>query len=224
MLEYLSGLLTVIGRALRLEPNALDPVESGHPWAIPLGVILLAVLSSMVGEAIVLTINKVRRFRLLVTLVYSFIGMVLSYAALAVALGLAGSLVFGTTLDFQPLLQSVMVSAAPYIFGFLVLLPYSGPGVERILQLWSFASLWAIVMHTFDTERWNALLISAAGMLGLMITSRVLGRPLAWLRDRTWRMATGEPLMLSAQEILDAFPMPESLPPHLPGESGRAAP
>ncbi|MDO5494126.1 MAG: hypothetical protein Q4G64_00250 [bacterium] len=219
MLEYLAGLLGVVGRALRLEPDALGSETS---WAIPLGVIVLAVLSTMVGEAIVLAINKVRGVRLVFTLVYSFVGLLLTYAALAISLWLVGSVVLGKNLAFEPLMQSVMVSAAPYVFGFLVLLPYSGPLVERIIQLWSFASLWAIVVFEFGTERWAALLISAAGTLGMMLASRTLGRPLAWLRDRSWRILTREPLMLSAQEVLDSFPLPEALPPRLPGETREA--
>ncbi|HZK05241.1 MAG TPA: hypothetical protein VFC82_05255 [Actinomycetaceae bacterium] len=213
-MQYLADLFTVISRALRLDPNAMAGMEAGYgPWAIPIGILVVVTISTLIGEAIVLVINQVRSFRLVLTLALSVIAHLLTYFVLGAVVWVAGSLILGTALHLQTLVQSVMVSAAPYVLGFLVLLPYSGPGVERFIQLWSFASLWAIVMYEFSTDRWTALLITAIGFLGMVVANRTIGRPLSWLRDRLWRFVTGEPMLLSAQEIRDSFEMPPAEPP-----------
>nr|NLD40887.1 hypothetical protein [Actinomycetales bacterium] len=220
MLQYLADLLVVIGRALRLDPNALAGMEAHGPWSIQIGIAALATVSTVAGEAIVLAINQVRRLRLAHTLTISLLGRLLSYLTLGGLVWLAGVIVLPQTPALEDVVRAVMVSAAPYVFGFLVLLPYTGPAVERLIQGWGLLVLWAIVVHEFGTERWRALLITSLGVLAALLVSRILGRPLAWIRDRLWRLVTGEPLMLSTQEILDQFPLPAG---NGQGQTGGAA-
>ena len=223
MLDYLGAFFTVMGRALLLEPNALEGTEAYGQWAIPFGIITIAALSTIAGEAIVLSLNHVRGLRHLFTLSMSILGRVLTYLTLGSLIWLVGTIVLGEAPELNHVVRTVSVSAAPYVFGFLIMLPYSGPGVERIIQLWSLLSLWAIVMHELDTERWRALLITAIAVAAATFVGRILGRPLAWIRDRLWRLFTGEHLMLSSQEVLDQFPLPE-LADHVDEEDAGGVP
>lgn len=209
-MDYLADLMGVIARALGLSPNAMAGIDSGYgPWAIPLGIIFLAAVSTTAGEVIVLSLNHVRGFRLTITLAFAFTGHLLTYLALAGSLWIGGALLLGTRLNVVLLLQAVTVSAAPHLFGFLVMLPYTGPGIERILQFWSFVILWRIVAYEFSTGPWFALFITALGALGMVMAFRTLGPPLARARDRIWRLFTNRPLLLSAAEIRGAFPLPD---------------
>lgn len=207
MIAYVAALWQVLTHALGLDPAALDLLipDRGY-WSIPMGILVLSVIGMLSGQAAVLAINRVRRFRLVFTLVSSIAGTALTYATIGALLWGMG-LALGISPRFDDVVQSVFVASAPFIFGVLVALPYSGPAVQRGLQLWSFGILWALVMHQFGTERWTSLLITAVGTLGGLAVSHVLGRPLAWVRDRLWLLMTGERLMLTSQEIMDSFPL-----------------
>lgn len=222
-MTYLADLWEVLRRALAINPTALDILVPDHGyWAIPFGILVLAVAGILSGQTVVLAINRVRRFRLLLTLLSSLVAHGLTYVTVGAGLWIMGHVV-GTPPAFDDVVQSVFVASAPYIFGILVSLPYSGPAVQRVLQLWSFAILWALVMHQFGTERWTSLLITSVGMLGGLLVSHVLGTPLAWVRDRVWLFLTGERAMLDSQEIMDSFPLRDDADPSLrPGRGGGA--
>lgn len=217
MLDYLSDLLGVIGRALRLDPGALDAAQLvSSPWAIPVGIVVLAVLSESIGQTIVLAINEVRGKRLAVTLTAAVLGNLLGYAVLGLAVAGAGSVLLGSAPDVSRLIQAVMVSAAPLTLSFLVLLPYSGPAVERFLQAWTMVALWGIVTHQFGAGRWTALILTAMAWLVYLGAMNLAARPLGRLRDRLWRTATGRRLALTSEQLLAEFPMPAPGEENLP--------
>lgn len=209
MIDYFAALLSAIGAALQFDAaTALSVPAELSPWAVPLGVMVLAAASSMVGAGIVLALNNVRGPKLLVAVTSAMVGYLLTYLALAAGVWLAGSVVLGTELPVAPLVQAVMISAAPLAFNFLVLLPYTGPGIERLLRIWSFIILWSIVSYEFSAGRWSSLLITAVGGLAMVGVIRTAGRSIAAIRDRVWLLITGQPLLLSAEGIRDAFPLP----------------
>lgn len=208
-MDYLADLFGVIGRALRLDPLAVDAAEyASEPWAIPIGIVVLAVVSQSIGQALILAINEVRGKRLAVTLTAAVAGTILGYVVLGTALAATGTLVLGHAPDTRTLIQAVMVSAAPLVLGFLVLLPYSGPAVGRMLQLWSLLVLWGIVAYEFGVDRWIALVLTAIAWLVQVVVTNLAGRPLGFLRDKLWFSATGRRLSLTSQRLLDEFPLP----------------
>ncbi len=211
VLDFLAELFGVIASALRLDPAALESVTA-HSWTIPLAIVFLAVLSQVAAQAVVLAVNEVRGNRLLMTVAAAAAHTVLGYVVLGLAVASAGTAILGHSPETRPLIQSVMVSAAPLILGFLVLLPYSGPAVARALQVWSMLALWGIVAHEFAINRWSALLIAGVAWLGFLVVMNLLSVPLGWLRDRLWRLVTGRHLVLNTRAVMEQFPLPTDPP------------
>lgn len=207
---YLADLWRVLAHALRLDPAAYDAAHHPHPWwALPLGVLVVATVSVGLGRAIVLVLNQVRGWRVAYATLTGVAGLLVAYVTLGVMLSLAGSLLGDHVPALRTLVTSLTLAAAPSAFGFLVLLPYSGPAIERALGLWSLLILWRVVMDGFALDPLAGLGVAAAGWVSYLVVANLLARPLGWLRDRVWRALTGAPLALSAQELLRDFPVLE---------------
>lgn len=197
-MSALAEVWNAITSALMLRPEAT--------WIAALGVFLLAVVSHHIGRGIVLAINRVRRWRLAFTLTAAAIGTGASYLLLAVGVWLTGLLITGQAPGLPWLATSVMLTAAPLVFGFLVFLPYTGPAVERFLAVWGSVILWVQIRDGYAAGPWTSALITFSATGVMMLGSNLLGKPFAWLRDRVWEMATGEPLLVSSRQILEDFP------------------
>lgn len=169
---------------------------------VSLTIAALAGVSTLLGNSVVLFLNRVRGWGFVVSLALNGLAMVGLYLAQAAVIAVVGYLVTAERLTAQLAITSVMLSTAPLLFEFFVLMPYLGPGVARVLQVWSLLSLWVIVAVTYDVDRWTALVITGAGWAIMQGASWLLAKPLTRLADRIWVALTGHHTMLSAQDLL----------------------
>lgn len=72
-----------------------------------------------------------------------------------------GSFFSGRQVSYVTVLTGVLVATAPQVWGFLVLIPYMGPAIGRILSAWSAVCLWAVTASTFGIGRWPALALDS---------------------------------------------------------------
>ncbi|MFT3969543.1 MAG: hypothetical protein QM695_04480 [Micropruina sp.] len=206
--RYLSGVFELIGRAYRLDPAALSWVkESPFSLWVAVGVALLAAISVMIGHAVVLLVNRITGLWLAVALLLSAFWLVVLHAIESVVLWALGSLIGGQPVPYLIVLSGVLVSTAPQIWGFLVLIPYMGTAINRLLSAWSAIVLWAVTAGTFEVGRWTALAMVAASWLVMQVLSTVcapwISRGLAlWF----YRM-TGRPIRVSGSDVLNGSPM-----------------
>lgn len=63
------------------------------------------------------------------------------------------------------MLPSVLIAFAPYWLGFLVVLPYTGPGVARIVKVWHLLLLWQLLRPALGVGSTAALAVAAAAWL-----------------------------------------------------------
>ena len=206
--RYLSGVFELIGRAYRLDPAALTWVKES-PFAIwvAVGVALLAALSVMIGHAVVLLVNRISGWWFAAGLLLSAFWLVVLHAVESVVLWALGSLISGQQISYPVVLAGVLVATAPQVWGFLVLIPYMGTAINRLLSAWSAIVLWAVTAGTFGVGRWTALAMVAASWLVMQVLSTVcapwISRALAlWF----YRM-TGRPIRVSGSDVLNGRPM-----------------
>jgi hypothetical protein len=69
-----------------------------------------------------------------------------------------GRRLFGAEPPFDLLLILIGLSYAPLVFGFLILMPYLGPFIHRLLYVWSFLISLRAVSLLFQVGSWPALL------------------------------------------------------------------
>ena len=175
-----------------------------HPLTLEISVTIAAIagVSTLLGDSVVLFLNRVRGWRFAVTMVLNALGFVLLYALQAFVIAIVGPLIVGHTPGLSAVTRGVMLATAPMVFGFLVLIPYLGPAIARLLQAWGLLVLLMVNEVLFDTDFWTALLITGIGWGVMQLLSWSLSRPVSWIGDRIWRLATGKPSMMTGRDLL----------------------
>lgn len=175
-----------------------------HPLSVEISLVVaaLAGISTLLGNSVVLFLNRVRGWRFVVTLALNGAAMVLLYAAQALVIAIVGPLVLGHSPGLVAVIRAVMLSTAPLVFGFLVLIPYLGPAIGRVLQAWGLLVLWVLVDAAFGATLWQAFVITAIGWGVMQLLSWALSRPISWIGNGIWRMITGKPAMMTGTDLL----------------------
>jgi hypothetical protein len=209
---YFAFLFAGIGHALRLDPEVFKVVEE-YPqsgWVV-LGIVLLAGASLLLGQSAVLFINRVRGGRFVLSLVVNAILYLISYIVWGGIIALVGMLLFEVDVSFWTLVRVMGLSTAPLVFGFLILAPYMGPFIGKILNVWSFLILLTIVAFEFGVGFWGAVITVGLGWLITLALNNTIGRPVMKLRNKVWQKVTGSPMEATAQDILLKFSSEETI-------------
>lgn len=175
-----------------------DPNAS---W-VAVTVAVLAGASTLLGNSVVLFLNRVRGVRFVLSLLFNGLGFVVLYAVQALIIAAVGYVVTGERLDIGTSTWAVLLATAPLVFGFFELIPYLGPGIARLLQAWGLIALWAIVEVLYQVDHWMALLIVGVGWGVMQLVSWLVSRPMAALGRVVWRLTTGLPTMVTARDLL----------------------
>jgi len=173
-----------------------------HSLEISITIAMLAGISTLLGNSVVLFLNRIRGWRFALSLVFNGVSMVALFVVQAVVIALIGFLFTGDRLTFFQAARAVMLATAPLLFGFLELAPYLGPGIARVLQVWSLLALWTVVTVVYAVGYWEALLITGIGWAVMQGLSWALARPLSALGNTIWRALSGSPTLLTAQDLL----------------------
>ena len=209
-LVYLWGALT---HALALDPGVFEFVEA-YPqsgWVV-MGIAFLAGVSTLLGHSAVLFINRVRKSRFIISLIVNGVVYIISYAVWGFVVWLAGYLLFAVNPPPGQFIRIMGLSTAPLVFGFFILIPWMGPFIGKLLNVWSFLILLAIVEFQFQIGFWGALLVVGLGWLASLALNNTIGRPVVALRNRLSQMITGSSLDASAEDILLHFAGVEQIP------------
>jgi hypothetical protein len=169
---------------------------------VSVAIAMLAGASTLLGNSVVLFLNRVRGTRFVVSLLLNGLSMVGLYIAQAAVIAGVGYLVTGERLTLVLAAKAVMLATAPMIFGFFSLMPYLGPGVARLLQAWGLVALWVIVGVLYGVNRWTALLITGAGWAIMQGASWLLARPLTKVANAIWYRISGHRTMLTGEDLL----------------------
>jgi hypothetical protein len=191
---------------LRLNPEVFDIVEQ-YPqsgWVIG-GIVFLAGVSTLLGESAVLFVNRVRRTRFIISLVTNGIVFLISYFVWGLTVLIVARLLFTTGPPTSEFVRMVGLSTAPLVLGFLVLIPWMGPFIGRVLNIWSLLILIVIVEFEFKIGFWPAVLCVGLGWLVSLAFSNTIGRPVVALRNKVFRLVTGSKLDSTAEDLLLHF-------------------
>jgi len=201
--DFFTSVGLAIWAMLTLDPG-VDGWFRAHPLTIEvaMAVAALAGISTLLGDSVVLFLNRVRGWRFVVTLLLNGVAMIGLYAVQAVVIAIIAPLVVGHSPGPSVILRGVMIAAAPMVFGFLALVPYAGPGITRLLQAWGVLTLWLVVDAMFQVGLFTGLLVTLIGWGVMQLLSWGLSRPVSWVGDWIWRVVTGKPAMMTGQDLL----------------------
>jgi hypothetical protein len=166
--------------ALRLNPEAfVAAVQQQGGTALALIILLLGGISMGVGQSVVLFANRVPPLRFIISLFAGAVVLGVVVLFWTTSIWVLGNLVFEADTVFLDLLTVVSLSYAPYLFGFLVLMPYLGNILSRVLNLWVFLAVIVGVAVTYQFGFWESLATALLGWVLLELVTRI-----PWLRIR----------------------------------------
>jgi hypothetical protein len=204
--DFLTTLWSVLGGLLRLNPGAYQiALQSPDSLRLGLTVLLLGGLSITLGQSVVLFVNRVSRSRFALSLVASALLMVAGVALWALSIWVIASFVLNEQQPFSQVLTAVALSYAPFLFGFLVLLPYLGNILDHILHIWVFLGTLVGIAVLFGFSLWQALLCCLLGWVLVEVISRFATRAIEAAEDWVWRVSTGTPAEQETEALIEAF-------------------
>lgn len=204
LVEYFALVFEAIGYTLRFDPRVYVEVIL-HPEgaAIIRGIVFLAGVSMLLGQSLMLFVNRVRRGRFLLSLVINGIVFLITYAVWGICVALIAWLMFDVTLAGLVIVVFLVgLSTAPLIFGFLILIPYMGPAIGKVLNVWQLLIMTAAVQFSFDVGFIQAAVCVGLSWLLMLVMSNTIGIPVVKLRNFVYRKVTGSDLDATTQDIL----------------------
>lgn len=217
-LTYLEHLFLAIRYALTLEPRLFEVVlRNPSANSVVLGIVFLAGASTLLGQSVVLFVNRVRRGRFVFSLALNGAIYIISYLVWGATIALVGRFLFNDPPSFAAVIRMVGLSTAPLIFGFFILIPWMGPFIGRVLNIWSFLILINVVEYGFQVSLFYALVCVGLGWLFMMLLNSFIGRPVVALRNRLWHTVMGSSLDASTEDLLLQFSQMDDAPELLRG-------
>lgn len=206
MIDYLSLLGRTVLDVLQFNQAVLQSLANGwQGLGVAIGVAFLGGVSLLVGQSVILFANRVRPPRFFASLLLNGILYIGNLVVWAWAIRLVARLILGLRIPPDESLILMLLTAAPMIFGFLILMPYLGPLVERILNVWSFLLTYQFVALAYDINLWHTIWIVGAGWLLTLLLENTVGWPVTLLVRRLRSWVAGVNLQHSTDELRVKF-------------------
>jgi len=190
--SYVAHVWEAIWLALGFNPEAARFVSTEpESIAVVLSVAFLAGLSLLLGQSVVLFLNRVSKARFAITLTLNAVIYVINLAIWSLVIWFVATFAFGADRPIGIGALAILLGSAPFVFGFFILIPYLGIILTRILYGWSFLITLVMVQAVFAIGWWQALVSVGLGWVLLLILNRTVGRPVVIIRDRIFRRLTG---------------------------------
>lgn len=206
MLEFLRYVWLGVTQSMALNPRVAEVVEQSPEvqWVV-LTIAILGGAGLLLGQSVILFVNRVRPTRFILSLLLNGVVFTISLLVWGVAIWAIGSYVFPADPSLGLVLRLIGLSAAPYIFGFLVLIPYLGEFIYRVLSIWSTVIAAGATAYSFRVGWWPAFFVVGAGWFLVWALSNTVGRPVLAARNKAWQAAAGTRLDASVADILTQF-------------------
>ena len=201
--EFLQELWALIGGALSLNPEAFASLyETPDLELMALVVLALAAFSETLGQSVILFLNKVAPLRFIISIILSVLLIIVEVFVWTVITWGVARLLFGIEPSLMQVFWGVALGQAPFIFGFLVLIPYAGMFVRLILRIWSLLAV-TVALSVLAIPLWQILVAAIGGWLIVEMMYRLIGKPLTVIGNLLWYVATGRRKLLTLPELID---------------------
>jgi hypothetical protein len=183
-------MLEAVGGALALDRHLFVLLRDDSPSTTSvLIVLLLAGVSLTIGQSVVLFANRVPARWFFLALLGSGVAFVVRLILWGVTIVLVCNYVLGVPAPPHLVLLAISVGQVPYLLGFLILLPYVGLLVRRLLDVYALVIVVVALAAMLEISLPRALAAAALGWALQALAAALIQRPLAgmppWLWDAT---------------------------------------
>lgn len=211
LVSFVQGLWGVFTLALQLSPDVMRRVaQDPTTGRAVLAVVLMGGISQLLGQSVVLFVNKVTPTRFMLSLLIGGVLFFVNILIWATVIWLTGTFLFPTQPTLETTIRLVGLGHAPYTFGVFGLIPYLGTGILRLISVWSFLIVLGAIHISFGVTFAAALVCVGVGWILITVLSNTIGRPIVALREWLMVRVTGTPLEARVQDILTNFNAPRS--------------
>jgi len=213
MIETLQTIGAFLGLAAALVRGAFELSRDAYLMAAEkpalgaaLFIAFLSGISEMIGQSVILVINRVPLYRFLASLIFTgliYLVSSLTWATSVLAVAPLFNADIAGAIGYAGLFAIIAMSFAPRLLGVLAIAPYFGVAFGYALDVWVMACV------IFGLHAAGALPFSAAVICGVAgwgaayivraLTGRALRKPLLALR----RAVSGSALELTPQELVE---------------------
>lgn len=198
-----AGLL--VRGALALDAEAFRSLyETRLQHSIAIAVLIIAALSEALGQSVTLFLHKVPPKRFFFSLLLTALLFISTIVLWTVIFWAITRFLFHRDYAFPDLLAGVSLGHAPYLFGFLILIPWLGLVIRAVLQVWTLLAV--IVSLLVLRMPFRDLLFAALpGWLLVEVLYHVAGSPVRWLNNLVQNLIYNRPDRItpdSLREIL----------------------
>ncbi len=200
-------MLALAGDAMGFSAGAFARAAvSGEAQTAALLIAFLAGVSEMLGQSVILVVNRVALYRFLASLAFTgvtYVSTALAWALCAVAVAPLTRLGALGPAEIAGVIGVVSLAFAPRLFGFLAIAPYFGLALGNLLEALAMA-LAVFGLHAgFGLPLGAAAFCGGAGWLVSFLVRSYLGHALAKPLGKMRVLVTGSPLDRSPQQIID---------------------
>ncbi len=176
--------------------------------AAALIIAFLAGMSEMLGQSVILVVNRVALYRFIASLfftgaTYVLTALIWAGAALAVA---PFTQVEGLSLaDAAGVISIVSLAFAPRLFGVFSIAPYFGVALGNFLEAWAMTLAIYGLMVAYDLPLGAAAFCGTAGWVVSYFSRSFFGHAMAKPLSKLRILVSGTPLDRTPQQIIDDF-------------------
>lgn len=186
----------------------LRAAGSAEAQAAALTIAFLAGVSEMLGQSVILVVNRVALYRFLASLVFTGVtylvtALIWTFSAIAIApLTRVGTIDLS---DTAGVLAIVSLAFAPRLLGVFAIAPYFGVALGNVLEAWAMVLAIFGLRVALDLPLGAAVVCGGAGWLVAYFLRTFLGHALAKPLGRLRILVSGSPLDKTPQQIIDDF-------------------
>jgi len=200
--DFLAAVFDAIGLALGLNPDASRYINTGiYSIAVVLTVAFIAGVSLLLGQSVVLFLNRITRTRFIASLALNGALYVINLLIWSTVIWLIGRLAFDVQQPIGIAMMAVLLGSAPFVFGFFILVPYLGLLFSRVLYAWSLLVTLVMVESAFQVGWLRTTVCVGLGWMLILLIDRTVGRPIVIVRDRLLTKLTGVAPFAQASQL-----------------------
>lgn len=192
--------------ALTLQPSAFQEMAD-DPGARRLAyvLVLLGGVAELIGQSVLLFLNQVRPWRFALAMLLNATTFALEVVVWVIGIVVVEAVVGAGDVPLATLVGIVALGHAPYLLSIFLLIPYYGPPIQRVLQIWTVAAIGVGLGTVTDWSNGAIVVVLALGFafqLGVKVT---LGRWIGAVDRFLWRTATGTRWRLSVADSVNTL-------------------
>jgi hypothetical protein len=169
----MADLSSAVGAMFSLDPNAIHAVQTA-PGALSLAIwiLLLGTVSDVLGDSPLLFIRKMRRGRFAAAVGIEAVLSVVRVAIWILSFWILVNVLQLGSVSLADVVLVVGLGYAPMLLSVLVLIPFLGPVIGRVLHAWTLVTILASIAVFANSSPWQVLAPGLVAVVLILIVRR----------------------------------------------------